>query len=35
MGYSTGPSMYDKILPSKLNADSLKMEAIKTVKKKI
>ena len=33
MGYSTGPSMYDKILPSKLNADSLKIEAIKTAKK--
>ena len=33
MGYATGPSIYDKVLPSKLNADSLKIEAIKIAKK--
>ena len=33
MGYATGPSIYDKVLPSNLNADSLKIEAIKTAEK--
>nr|WP_320120452.1 glycoside hydrolase family 3 C-terminal domain-containing protein [uncultured Marinifilum sp.] len=29
MGYSSGPSVYGRVIPSKLNADSLKIEAIK------
>ncbi len=32
MGYATGPSVYDAIIPSKLNADSLRVEAIKVAK---
>ncbi|NJX16137.1 beta-glucosidase family protein [Tamlana crocina] len=32
MGYATGPSVYDAIIPSKLNADSLKTEAVKVAK---
>ncbi len=33
MGYHTGPSVYDNIIPSKLNQDSLRLEAIETAKK--
>ncbi len=33
MGYHTGPSVYDNIIPSKLNQDSLRVEAIETAKK--
>ena len=33
MGYHTGPSVYDNIIPSKLNQDSLRIEAIETAKK--
>jgi beta-glucosidase len=33
MGYATGPSLYDEIAPSKLNVDSLRVEAIKTAEK--
>ena len=33
MGFASGPSVYDKVIPSKLNADSLRVEAIKTAKK--
>ena len=33
MGYHTGPSVYDDIIPSKLNQDSLRLEAIETAKK--
>jgi beta-glucosidase len=32
LGYHSGPSMYDQIAPSKYNADSLKMAAIKIAK---
>lgn len=32
IGYETGPSVYDKIIPSKLDADSLRIEAIKIAK---
>lgn len=33
MGYHTGPSVYDNIIPSKLNQDSLRIQAIETAKK--
>jgi len=33
MGYETGPSEYDVVNPPRLNADSLKIEAIKTAQK--
>lgn len=33
MGYASGPSVYDRVIPSELNADSLRIEAIKTAKK--
>ncbi|WP_298554750.1 glycoside hydrolase family 3 C-terminal domain-containing protein [uncultured Algibacter sp.] len=33
MGYHTGPSVYDDIIPSKLNQDSLRVQAIETAKK--
>ncbi len=33
MGYSSGPSAYGRVLPSKLDADSLKMAAIETAVK--
>ena len=33
MGYASGPSVYDQVIPSKLNQDSLYVEAIKAVKK--
>jgi len=33
MGYASGPSVYDKVMPSNLNADSLKTEAINVAKK--
>ena len=33
LGFHSGPSVYDQILPSKFNADSLKIEAIKVAKK--
>ena len=32
MGYSSGPSAYGRVIPSKLNADSLQSEAIKIAK---
>uniref|UniRef100_UPI004048C6A9 glycoside hydrolase family 3 protein n=1 Tax=Mariniflexile sp. TaxID=1979402 RepID=UPI004048C6A9 len=32
MGYATGPSAYDAVIPSKLDADSLWVEAIKVAK---
>ncbi|WP_445736912.1 beta-glucosidase [Mariniflexile sp.] len=32
MGYATGPSVYDAVIPSKLDADSLRVEAIKVAK---
>ncbi|WP_445738423.1 beta-glucosidase [Mariniflexile sp.] len=32
MGYATGPSAYDAVIPSKLDADSLRVEAIKVAK---
>ncbi|MDV7138389.1 glycoside hydrolase family 3 C-terminal domain-containing protein [Maribacter sp. TH_r10] len=32
MGYATGPSVYDAVIPSKLNADSLRIEAVKIAK---
>lgn len=32
MGFASGASVYDKVLPSPYNADSLKIEAIKTAK---
>jgi beta-glucosidase len=33
MGFASGPSVYAQVLPSKLNADSLKVEAIKVAAK--
>lgn len=33
MGYHTGPSVYDNVIPSKLNQDSLRVQAIETAKK--
>lgn len=33
MGYASGPSVYDQVLPSTLNADSLKRAAIETAQK--
>jgi beta-glucosidase len=33
MGYHTGPSVYDNIIPSTLNQDSLRLQAIETAKK--
>ena len=33
MGYHTGPSVYDNIIPSTLNQDSLRVQAIETAKK--
>ncbi len=33
MGYATGPSVYDNIIPSKLNKDSLKIVALEIAKK--
>ena len=33
MGFASGPSVYDKVIPSKLNADSLRVAAIETAKK--
>ncbi|TVZ57340.1 beta-glucosidase [Lutibacter sp. Hel_I_33_5] len=33
MGYETGPSMYDVIMPAKLNQDSLRIAAINTARK--
>ncbi|GGD19354.1 beta-glucosidase family protein [Hyunsoonleella pacifica] len=33
MGYHTGPSVYDNIIPSKLNQDSLRIQAIEIAKK--
>ena len=33
MGYETGPSIYDNIIPPTLNQDSLKLAAIETAKK--
>lgn len=33
MGYHTGPSVYDNVIPSKLNQDSLRLQAIETAKK--
>ncbi|WP_203256374.1 beta-glucosidase family protein [Hyunsoonleella ulvae] len=33
MGYHTGPSVYDNIIPSKLNQDSLRLEAMEVAKK--
>lgn len=33
MGYASGPSVYDQVLPSTLNADSLKKAAIETAQK--
>lgn len=32
MGYATGPSVYDQVFPSSLNADSLKKAAVETAK---
>jgi len=32
MGYSSGPSVYDQVIPSKLNQDSLYVKAIKIAK---
>ncbi|WP_368073605.1 glycoside hydrolase family 3 C-terminal domain-containing protein [Polaribacter sp. Hel1_33_96] len=33
MGYSSGPSVYDEVIPTKLNQDSLYVKAIKIAKK--
>lgn len=33
MGYHTGPSVYDNVIPSKLNQDSLRLEALQVAKK--
>ena len=33
MGFETGPSMYDEVLPATMDQDSLKLAAIKTAKK--
>ncbi|WP_407925221.1 beta-glucosidase [Flavivirga rizhaonensis] len=33
MGFASGPSVYDEVLPSPYDADSLKIEAIKVAKK--
>lgn len=33
MGYHTGPSVYDNVIPSKLNQDSLRVEALQIAKK--
>lgn len=33
MGYHTGPSVYDNVIPSALNQDSLRIEAIETARK--
>ncbi|WP_408611556.1 beta-glucosidase family protein [Flavivirga abyssicola] len=33
MGFASGPSIYDEVLPSPYDADSLKIEAIKVAKK--
>nr|WP_233783248.1 glycoside hydrolase family 3 C-terminal domain-containing protein [Flavivirga eckloniae] len=33
MGFASGPSAYDEVLPSPYNADSLKVEALKLAKK--
>lgn len=33
MGYHTGPSVYDNVIPSKLDQDSLRVEALETAKR--
>lgn len=32
MGFASGPSVYDQVIPSKLNSDSLRIEAVKIAK---